>query len=143
MSKKSTHDVKDSDLTGSLHGKNLELLRDAISLNFDSTDLKARLNKCDVSYITNWKDEFNFDLIHHCILEKNIVALLLLLSRGLFKSPYEPSTWPYLHLVACLGHKTLISTVVQELKYQNEPIIPDWSAYFAKVERRSPGVSQS
>ncbi|RUS73196.1 hypothetical protein EGW08_019042 [Elysia chlorotica] len=126
---------KNADLTH-IHSKNFGLLLEAISLHFDSTDLKARLNKCDVNYILSWKDKCKFDLIHHCILENNIVALLLLLSRGLFKPPHEPTTWPYLHLVACLGHRSLISTVVQELKYQNEPVLPDWRAYFTQVQNK-------
>ena len=117
--------------------KNLGLLLEAISLHFDSTDLKARLSKCGADFIISWKDEYNFDLIHHCILENNIVALLLLLNRGLFKAPHEPTTWPYLHLVACLGYKSLISTVVQELKYQNEPVVLDWNAYYALAQNKS------
>ena len=127
---------KDSD---SSHSKHLGLLLDAISLHFDSADLKARLNKCDVIYISKWKDRWGFDLIHHCILENNIVALLLLVSRGLLKPPHEPATWPYLHLVACLGHKSLVSTVVQELKHQNDALVPDWSAYYAQVQRKITG----
>lgn len=123
------------------HNKNLELLLDAISLHFDSADLKAKLNKCDVNHITKWKNSCSFDLVHHCILENNIVALLLLLSRGLFKPPHEPATWPYLHLVACLGHKTLISTVVQELKYQNEAVLLDWVAYYANIQKKITGPS--
>ncbi|GFN93584.1 ankyrin-1-like [Plakobranchus ocellatus] len=127
---------QDSDLN---YKNKLDLLMDAISLQFDSVDLKARLNKCDVNYIKHWKDKCGFDLLHYCILENNIVALVLLLSRGLFKPPHEPATWPYLHLAACLGHKSLIPTVVQELKYQNDALVPDWNAYDTQIQRKVQG----
>lgn len=109
---------------------------EAIRLHLDSADVKQRLNRCPALVITSWKDENDLDLVHHCILHNNIVALMIMLTRGHFKSPHEPATWPYLHLVACLGHRTFVSSVIQEVKYQNDLVLLDWGVFDRAIKPR-------
>lgn len=113
----------------SMNEEKIAQVLDAIINHLDSAELKLRLSRCSPTVVTSWKDEHSLDLVHHCILENNIVALMLLLTLGYFKPPYEPVTWPYLHLVACLGRRTFIPSIIQEIKYQNIFTALDWNVF--------------
>ncbi|XP_005089333.1 uncharacterized protein LOC101858981 [Aplysia californica] len=115
---------------------NISLLLEAIQLHFESQNLKTRILKCQSQAIVQWKDGNGLDLLHHCILENNVIALVHLLNRGLFKPPYEPRIWPYLHLVACLGYRTFISTIIQDMKFQHEAVVLDWSVYSCAIKSK-------
>ena len=117
--------------------ENTSLILEAIKLHFDSQDLKKRVKQSSPDSILHWRDEHGLDLLHQCILENNIVAFVLLLSQGYFKSPHEPETWPYLHLVACLGHKAFISTTIQDLKYQCDSVVLNWKVYFDVIKSKA------
>ncbi|XP_013063545.2 uncharacterized protein LOC106052664 [Biomphalaria glabrata] len=107
----------------------IPLILKAIEQHLDANELKALLRGCLKITLVTWKDEYSLDLLHYCILHNNIVALLVLLNQGCFKPPYSPAAWPYLHLVACLGYASLISTIIQEINFQNEACMLDWGVH--------------
>jgi len=114
--------------------KYLSLLLEGIKLQFPSSEFKARLSKCYRKSILSWKDSDGLDLLHYTILENNLVALILFLNQGHFKPPYQPKVWPYLHLASCMGHKCMLSTIIQELQFQNKSVAVDWSIYSRKIK---------
>lgn len=126
--------------------KKCSLILEAIQLHLDSQELKRRVLNCKSWLVDEWKDDNSLDFVHHCILSNNMMALVLLMNQGHFKPPYEPATWPYLHLVACLGHRTLIPIAVQELKFQNDLVELNWKIYSnvikVKIEGYSPDLKE-
>lgn len=136
----------DCSSTSKQQDKELSVL-EAIQLHFDTPDLKKRVLKCHSNSITQWKDIHGLDLLHHCILENNLPAFIFLLNQGLFKPPHEPDTWPYLHLVSCLGLRTFISTIIQEIEYDNDAAFLDWDIYLkiikVKISNCTPDLRDS
>lgn len=109
---------------------------EAVEFHLESTEIKSALNKCSVDVINSWKDSYSFNLLHHSILKNNLIAVTLLFNRGCFKPPHKPESWPYLHLVAVLGHSSLISTIVQETGYHDSLLSLDWDAYETIISKK-------
>ncbi|KAH9488778.1 hypothetical protein Btru_059409 [Bulinus truncatus] len=126
-----TDSVEKLKINKDIHDFTISSILKALEQHLDSNKLKVLLCGCSSSTLTQWKDIYSLDLLHYCILHSNIVALIVLLNHGCFKPPYKPTTWPYLHMVACLGYTSLISTIVQEINFQNEGHILDWDIYYA------------
>ena len=66
-----------------------------------------------VQEMTEWKDEYNLNLVHYAILYKRKEVIHYLLSEsGVFPEHSQPYTWPYAHLAAYLGHSFIVKYIL-------------------------------
>ncbi|XP_041354799.1 uncharacterized protein LOC121372512 [Gigantopelta aegis] len=95
----------------------------SIERHDDSSDLHACLERCKTEEITSWYDDNGLDIMHHAVLSHNAISVGCLLSRGLFKPPHEPASFPYIHLACKTGQKSVVVLLLQERPFDNRPAL--------------------
>ena len=111
---------------GRIMEKCLQVILDilaSIKRHDDSSDLYTYLEKCKNEEITSWHDQDGLDVMHHAILSHNAISVGCLFSRGLFKPPHEPGSFPYIHLACKTGQKSVVVLLLQERPFDNRPAL--------------------
>jgi hypothetical protein len=108
----------------------MKLLLEDIKLHVGTEMLKRHLEKCSQRRLQGWRDEEGLDIMHHAILENNLVVVGSLLALGYFKPPHQPAiSWSYVHLAAVLGQRSVVSMLLQERPYDNTKVTLDWPLF--------------
>ncbi|XP_062577317.1 uncharacterized protein LOC134239170 [Saccostrea cucullata] len=89
----------------------------------ETAALKACIEKANKKTIEQYKGENGMDVLHLAIIANNVEAVSLLFHKGIFKPPHESSSFPYMHLAARLGHKTILNMLLQERPLDNVPAV--------------------
>ena len=87
----------------------------------ETSVLKASIERIPKSVIETTEDEKGMDLLHYAIIANNTEAVSLLFMKGIFKPPHQYKSFPYTHLAARLGHKTILGLLLQERPNDNQP----------------------
>ncbi|KAK3097290.1 hypothetical protein FSP39_008394 [Pinctada imbricata] len=87
----------------------------------ETSVLKTNVEKVPKDVIENTYDDRGMDLLHYAIIANNTEAVSLLFHKGFFKPPHEFHSFPYVHLAARLGHKTILGLLLQERPNDNQP----------------------
>ncbi|XP_025092822.1 uncharacterized protein LOC112563219 isoform X2 [Pomacea canaliculata] len=74
-----------------------------------------------------WVDGHGLDILHHAIMLDNAEAVDFLLKLGYFARPHQPAVNLYTHLAAHLGHRTVLSVLIQhrpdDFRLSQQPLI--------------------
>ncbi|KAL8606784.1 hypothetical protein ACOMHN_049613 [Nucella lapillus] len=108
----------------------ITILLDDVKLHVNPEMFKRHLQKCSRARLQSWTDKKDMDILHHAILENNMVVVGTLFAMSYFKPPHEVATsWSYVHLAAVLGQRTIVSMLLQERPFDNRKVVLDWDLF--------------
>nr|KAG5711117.1 hypothetical protein BaRGS_004761 [Batillaria attramentaria] len=111
-----------------------DVLLEDIKTHATTEIFRRHLEKCSRLKVESWKDADGLDLLHHAILENNFVVVGTFFAQGYFKPPHEVTTsWSYVHLAATLGHRTIVSMLLQERPFDNKKLQLEWELFYRVI----------